>query len=65
MANASDYEVITFQRKPGLWRASITPRAQRGEIKQGKTMLSILTDDDSASEEDAKKAAIQTIKEIR
>jgi len=61
MADPANFEVITYQRKPGVWRASFTPK---GRSVSGLVTRSIVTADDSASEEDAKKAAARAIKLI-
>ena len=29
MANISDYSIVTFERKPGHWRAAVTPPTSR------------------------------------
>jgi hypothetical protein len=54
MANASDYQIITFQRKPGRWRANITPVALPSATRLGTSILGFVTPDDS----DCEKAAI-------
>jgi hypothetical protein len=61
MADPANFEVVTYQRKPGVWRASFTPK---GRSVSGLITRSIVTSDDSASEEDAKKAAARAIKLI-
>ena len=57
MADISQYSIVTYERRPGHWRAAITPIRRSGTLIQGKTISSIVTPDDSASEPDAKFAA--------
>jgi hypothetical protein len=64
MAKASDYKIITFQRKPGRWRANVTPIAKLAARRQGVTTLGFVTTEDSGSEESAAIAADQAIKEL-
>jgi hypothetical protein len=63
MAKISDYEIVTFQRAPGCWRASIT---QKGAAVRthGSTMRSFLTDEDATSDSDALMAASEAIKNL-
>ena len=63
MAKTSEYEVVTFQRQPGLWRASITPRARAG-AKLGPALLSFVTKEDCDSEAGAQNAANEVIKNL-
>ncbi|HEY0327459.1 MAG TPA: hypothetical protein VGC77_00035 [Rhodopseudomonas sp.] len=64
MAKASDYTILTFQRKPGRWRANVTPLAVTAGARQSKTMLGFVTAEDCETEEDAVKAANQAIREL-
>ena len=61
MADPAGFEIVTYQRQPGLWRASVTPS---GHSNSGKIMRSIVTPDDCATEEDARKSAMRAIKNI-
>ena len=61
MADPAKFEVIAYQRKPGHWRASFTPK---GMTVSGLTIRSAVTADDYASEADAIKAATREIKLI-
>ena len=61
MAKASDYKVVTFQRKPGCWRANVTPIVQPLATRRGATILGFVTTEDSVSEESAAIAADQAI----
>ncbi len=62
MANKSQFSIVTYERRPGHWRAAITPFAPSGSFILGKTTSSIVTGDDSASESDAMLAAERLIK---
>jgi hypothetical protein len=64
MAKASDYKIITFQRKPGRWRANVTPITKPAASRQGVTTLGFVTTEDSSSEESAAIAADQAIREM-
>jgi hypothetical protein len=64
MADQSQFSILTFQRQPGRWRASIS-RNDRSPIGiSGTTMLSFVTPEDSNSEDDAVKAAKLAVREI-
>ena len=64
MAKASDYKVIPFQRRPGHWRANVTPIIQLATTKKGTTILGFVTAEDSSSEESAIIAANRAIKKL-
>jgi len=64
MAKASDYKIVTFQRKPGRWRANVTPIVQAATRRQGSTILGFVTTEDSGSEESAAIAADKAIKAL-
>jgi hypothetical protein len=64
MAKASDYKIITFQRKPGQWRANVTPIVQPVTVTRGATLLGFVTSEDSTSEENAVIAANRAIKAL-
>jgi len=67
MADISQYSIVTYERRPGHWRAAITPIRRSGTLiqgKTGKTISSIVTPDDSASEPDAKFAAEKIIRKL-
>ncbi len=61
MAQISEYSIVTYERRPGHWRAAITPMRRSGIIIRGRTVNSFVTPDDSSSEPDAKFAAEQII----
>jgi hypothetical protein len=62
MAYISEYSIVTYERKPGHWRAAITPKARFGINVRGDKVHSIVTPGDSASESEAKLAAEQLIR---
>jgi hypothetical protein len=64
MAKASDYRITTFQRKPGQWRANITPIVAPATITRGAAILGFVTAEDSSSEEGATLAANRAIREL-
>jgi hypothetical protein len=61
MAELSQFSIVTYQRRPGHWRAAITPHRQSGTFIRGKTTSSFVTPDDFASESDARFAAEKII----
>lgn len=63
MADVSLFSILTFQRRPGLWRASISPKVSAGPAIKG-TMLGFVTEDDCDSEEAAETAAKRAIKKL-
>jgi hypothetical protein len=64
MAYVSEYSIITYERKPGYWRAAISPKVQKSGAS-GAAVRSIVTPDDSASEPEAKLAAEQLIRKLQ
>jgi len=64
MAKPSDYRIITFQRKPGHWRANITPIIQPATTTRGAAILGFVTAQDSSSEANAAIAADRAIREL-
>ena len=64
MADISQYSIVTYERRPGHWRAAITPYAHSGLFIRGKTTTSFVTPDDSVSESDAKFAAEKIIRKL-
>jgi hypothetical protein len=65
MAHISEYSIITYERKPGSWRAAITPKMGRsGIVVGGDKVRSIVTPYDSESELAAMFAAEQLIRKL-
>jgi hypothetical protein len=36
MAHISDYSIVAYERKPGHWRAAISPKGTAGVVCLGK-----------------------------
>jgi hypothetical protein len=64
MADISQYSIVTYERRPGYWRAAIIPHAHSGLFIQGKTTTSFVTPDDFESEPEAKFAAEKMIRKL-
>jgi hypothetical protein len=67
MADLAKFEIFTFQRKPGQWRASITRKDQRPgrtSAASGEEILSIVTPVDCASEDAAARVATEVVKKL-
>jgi hypothetical protein len=64
MAELSLFSIVTYERKPGHWRAAVTPIRRSGTVIQGKITSSIVTPDDFSSEADAKFAAEKMIRKM-
>ncbi len=65
MLKVHGFEIVTFQRKPGLWRASITPLDEKRETGIGtRKIRSFLTDEDCTSEAAAEKSAASAIRNM-
>jgi hypothetical protein len=65
VAHISEYSIVTYERKPGHWRAAISPKLLVKSGAPGKTVHSTVTPDDSASESAAKFAAEQLIRKLK
>jgi hypothetical protein len=64
MADISEFSIVTYERKPGHWRAAITRKARTGKVVNGAQVHSIVTPDDWASECDAQLAAHKLIRKL-
>jgi hypothetical protein len=64
MAHISEYSVVTYQRKPGRWRAAVFRMPRFGILVDGATVFSIVTPDDSASESEAELEAERLISKL-
>jgi hypothetical protein len=64
MADISQFSIVTYERKPGLWRAAVSRKARIGRVIDGAKVLSIVTPDDYASESEAKVAAEKLIRTL-
>jgi len=63
VADISNFSIVTYERKPGFWRAAITRSGGAG-IAVGKEVRSIVTPDDYASETEAELAAEKLIRKL-
>jgi hypothetical protein len=45
MAELSQFSIVTYERRPGHWRAAITPIRRLGTFIQGRTISSVVTPD--------------------
>ena len=65
MAHISEYSIVTYERKPGHWRAAISPKVVLVKSgASGLTVHSTVTPDDSTSESAAKLAAEHLIRKL-
>jgi hypothetical protein len=64
MAIKSQFSIVAYERRPGHWRAAVTPFLHSRSSIRGKTTSSIVTSDDSETESDAVRAAEQLIKKL-
>ncbi len=64
MADISKFSIVTYERKPGCWRAAMTPIRRPVSSTQSGTVLSEVTPDDYASESDAQLAAEKIIRKL-
>jgi hypothetical protein len=64
LAEISQFSIVTYERRPGFWRAAITPHRQSRNFVRGKTTSSFVTPDDHASEAGAKSAAEKLVKRL-
>jgi hypothetical protein len=64
MTHISEFTIVTYQRKPGHWRAAVTPKSRTDGVVRGE-VRSLVTPDDCASESEAELAAAKLIKKLR
>jgi hypothetical protein len=64
VAEISEFSIVTYERRPGYWRASITPVRRPDSKIQSQTTSSMVTPDDFASEADAQFAAEKIIRKL-
>ena len=64
MADIAEFSIVTYERKPGYWRAAITRKVHSGSVAGGDKVLSVVTPDDCASESDAQLAAQKLIRKF-
>ena len=49
MADISEFSIVTYERKPGCWRAAITRKGSAGPVVGGDKVRSVVTPDDYAT----------------
>lgn len=64
LAEISQFSIVTYERRPGYWRAAITPLKPSSSAILGKTTSSFVTPDDFDFEADAKSAAEKMIRKL-
>ena len=64
MADISEFSIVTYERKPGRWRAAFIREVRPGMVVGGDTVRSIVTPVDYASESEAKFAAEKLIRRL-
>jgi hypothetical protein len=64
MADISEFSIVTYERKPGHWRAAIMREVRPGMVVGSDQVRSIVTPDDYASESEAKFAAEKLIRRL-
>jgi hypothetical protein len=64
LAELSQFSIVTYERRPGYWRAAMTPVRRTGTSIPGRTTFSMVTPDDFTSEADAKTAAEKIIRKL-
>jgi hypothetical protein len=64
MADISEFSIVTYERKPGFWRAAVTRKGSAGAVVGGDKVRSVVTPDDYASESDAQLAAHKLIRKL-
>jgi hypothetical protein len=64
MADISEFSIVTYERKPGCWRAAIARKGRAGTVVGGDKVRSVVTPDDCASESDAQLAAQKLIRKL-
>jgi hypothetical protein len=65
MADISEFSIVTYERKPGHWRAAITRKVGAGIAVARDKVRSVVTPDDYASEAEAQVAAEKLIRKLR
>ena len=64
MADIFKFSIVTYERKPGCWRAAITRKSSAGMVVGGDKVRSVVTPDDYASESDAQIAAQKLVRKL-
>jgi hypothetical protein len=61
LADITLFTIVTYERRPGHWRAAVTPVRRSGAMIGGCIVSSLVTPDDFSSEQEAKSAAEKII----
>jgi hypothetical protein len=64
LAETSQFSIIAYERRPGVWRAAIMPVRRSGVSVLGKTTQSIVTPDDFDTESGAMLAAEKIVRTL-
>jgi hypothetical protein len=64
MADITHFTIITYERRPGQWRAAVTPIRPSGIVIRGSTVMSLVTPDDFETEPEAEFAAQRLISKL-
>jgi hypothetical protein len=64
MADISDFSIVTYERKPGCWRAAVTRKVRSRDLVGSDKVHSVVTPDDYASESEAELAAQKLIRKL-
>jgi hypothetical protein len=64
MADISEFSIVTYQRKPGHWRAAFIRKGGSGNVVRRDTVLSVVTPDDCLSESEAELTAQKLIRKL-
>jgi hypothetical protein len=64
LAEISQFSIVTYQRKPGHWRAAFVRKAVTESVVRGDAVHSSVTPDDYASESEAQFAAEKIIRKL-
>ena len=64
MIDNSEFSIVTYERKPGCWRAAITPKVRASDVTGSDKVRSMVTPDDCASEPEAQLAAQKFIRKL-
>jgi hypothetical protein len=63
LAEISDFSIVAYERKPGLWRAAYTQKVRSGS-KGSDNVRSTVTPNDYPSELEAELAAQKLIRKL-
>jgi hypothetical protein len=64
MADISEFSIVTYERKPGHWRAAITRKGSAESVVDGAKVRSVVTPYDYVSESEAQLAAEKLIRRL-